>query len=66
MQDLPRIDKAIADHELEKNPVLLDLIKTLKSTGGTCHLMGLMSPGGVHSHQNHIVALARILNDNGI
>lgn len=66
MQDLPRIDKAIADHELEKNPVLLDLIKTLKSTGGACHLMGLMSPGGVHSHQNHIVALARILSDNGI
>lgn len=66
MQDLPRIDKAIADKELNKNPVLLELIGKLKQTGGVCHLMGLMSPGGVHSHQNHIVALADILSNNGI
>lgn len=66
MQDLPRIDQAIANHTLEQNPVLLDLIETLKKTGGSCHLMGLMSPGGVHSHQNHLVALAKILNDNQI
>ena len=66
MQDLPRIDHAIECHDLEKNRVLLDLINSLKQTGGTCHLMGLMSPGGVHSHQSHIVALAKILNDNNI
>lgn len=66
MQDLPRIDQAVENHTLENNPVLQELISTLKTTGGTCHLMGLMSPGGVHSHQKHIVALAKILNDNGI
>lgn len=66
MQDLPRIDHAIETKEIEQNPVLCELIETLKQTGGTCHLMGLMSPGGVHSHQNHIVALAEILNKNNI
>jgi len=66
MQDLPRIDLAIKDGSLEKNPVLLDLIDKLKKTKGTCHMMGLMSPGGVHSHMNHFVALCQILNDAGI
>ncbi len=66
MQDLPRIDYAVENHNLEQNQVLVDMIQTLKQTGGVCHLMGLMSPGGVHSHQNHIVALAKILNDNDV
>lgn len=66
MQDLPKIDQAVQNKTLDKNPVLLKLINTLKQTNGTCHLMGLMSPGGVHSHQNHILALAKILNDNNI
>ena len=62
MQDLPKIDLAIKDGSLKKNPVLLKLIEKLKENGKTCHLMGLMSPGGVHSSQHHIVALAGILN----
>ena len=66
MQDLPKIDQAIKEHTLEKNPVLLELIDTLKNNKKVCHLMGLMSPGGVHSHQEHIVALCDILNRNGI
>lgn len=66
MQDLPKIDQAIANHTLEKNPVVVELINTLKKNGGTCHLMGLMSPGGVHSHQSHLVALCEILNRNNI
>ncbi|MBP5615237.1 MAG: 2,3-bisphosphoglycerate-independent phosphoglycerate mutase, partial [Alphaproteobacteria bacterium] len=66
MQDLPKIDLACKDGSLAKNKVLQNLIETLKQTKGTCHLMGLMSPGGVHSHQNHITALAKILDDNGI
>jgi 2,3-bisphosphoglycerate-independent phosphoglycerate mutase len=65
-QDLPRIDNAIEKHELEKNPVLLNLIQKLKETNGTCHLMGLLGPGGVHAMQRHIVALARVLNDNEV
>lgn len=66
MQDLPRIDTAIVDGSIKTNPVLLDLVDKLKSTGGVCHLMGLIGTGGVHAQQSHIVALARILSDNGI
>ena len=66
MQDLPKIDLAIKDGSIEKNPVLIEMINKLKASGGNCHLMGLMSPGGVHSHQTHIEALCKILNKNGI
>ncbi len=66
MQDLPKIDLAVQNGSLAENPVLLKLIDTLKNNGKTCHLMGLMSPGGVHSSQKHIVALADILNRHGI
>ena len=66
MQDLPKIDLAIKDGSLEKNPVLCELIAKLKETKGACHLMGLMSPGGVHSHQRHIEAVCAIMQKNGI
>ena len=66
MQDLPKIDMAVKDGSLAKNPTLVKMIETLKSNGKAAHVMGLMSPGGVHSSQDHIVALCRILNDNGI
>ena len=66
MQDLPRIDQAIENGTIAQNPVLVELINTLKKNNGTCHVMGLMSPGGVHSHQKHIVALCKVLSDNGI
>jgi 2,3-bisphosphoglycerate-independent phosphoglycerate mutase len=66
LQDLPRIDQAIADGNLAKNPVLASFIAALKASGGAAHLMGLMSPGGVHSHQNHIAALAGLLDQAGV
>lgn len=66
MQDLPKIDLAIKDGSLAKNPVLLNMINTLKANGKAAHVMGLMSPGGVHSSQEHIVALCDILNQHGI
>jgi len=66
MQDLPRIDAAIASGELAKNPALLDFIQKTKSGTGVAHLLGLLSPGGVHSHQSHMVALAKILAQHGI
>ena len=66
LQDLPRIDAAVADGSLAQNPALLSLIERLRQSGGRCHLLGLVSPGGVHSHQNHIVALARIVSDHAI
>jgi 2,3-bisphosphoglycerate-independent phosphoglycerate mutase len=66
MQDLPRINTAIAEGEIEKAPALRGLIARLRGTGGTCHLVGLVSPGGVHSHQDHAVALAGILDRAGV
>ena len=50
MQDLPRIDRAIADGSLAASPALAAFAAALKRSGGAAHLMGLMSPGGVHSH----------------
>ncbi len=66
MQDLPRIGRAIADGSIAQAPALADLIARLRASGGTCHLMGLVSPGGVHAHQDHAVALARLLAQAGV
>ena len=66
MQDLPRVHEAIASRAIEKTPGLQALIAKLRESGGTCHLIGRVSPGGVHSHQDHAAALARILSDAGV
>lgn len=66
MQDLPRIDRAIVDGTLASNPNLGHFIARLQQTGGTCHLTGLVSAGGVHAHQDHIMALARIIADANV
>ncbi len=64
--DLGMISLAIEDGEFEKKPALLDFIHDMKKAGGTAHLMGLTSPGGVHSHQDHIVAAAKIIAAAGV
>jgi 2,3-bisphosphoglycerate-independent phosphoglycerate mutase len=66
MQDLPRIGDAIASGEIKSAPALNGLIEALRKSGGTCHLIGLVSPGGVHSHQDHGAALAKIVTGAGI
>ncbi len=66
MQDLPRIDAAIADGSLAKNAQLATFIAALKKSGGTAHLMGLVSNGGVHAHQAHIAALANAISAAGV
>ena len=66
MQDLPRIDRALADGALAADPLLTGALARLKENGGILHLMGLMSPGGVHSHQDHLAALARIAAAAGV
>ncbi len=66
MQDLPRIGRAIADGSIARAPALVGLIEKLKASGGTCHLLGLVSPGGVHSHQDHAAALARLVHAAGV
>ncbi len=65
-QSLPRINKAIAEKILEENPILKNLIETLQKNKKACHLLGLFSPGGVHSHGDHLRALIKILNAQGI
>ncbi len=66
VQDLPRIDEAIEQRKLASNSTLKAFIAKLKANDGTAHLMGLLSPGGVHAHQNHSATLANILNATGI
>ena len=66
MQNLPRIDRAITDGSLAAHPDIQSLITQLKQTNRVCHLLGLVSPGGVHSHQNHIIALAKIVANAGV
>src|SRR5262249_42017986 len=65
-ETLQRITDAIAGHEIDRAPALRGLIDRLRETRGTCHLMGLVSPGGVHSHQDHAAALARLLAEAGV
>src|SRR4051794_33027509 len=66
MQDLPRIDLAIQDGSLAKKPELAAFIARLKASKGACHMLGLLSPGGVHSHQNQMAAVARIIAEAGV
>ncbi len=65
-QDLPKINKAINDDSLAQNPDLLDLVTGLKEKNKPCHLIGLFSDGGVHSHFDHIIFLANFLTKNKI
>ncbi len=61
-QELGRIAAAIEDATLADAPALRNLIAALRESGGTCHLLGLVSDGGVHAHQDHAAALAGILH----
>src|SRR5215472_16038003 len=61
LPDLPRIDKAIAEGAVADMPALRDFVGRVGKSGGTAHLAGLLSPGGVHSHQDQIAAFVHIL-----
>jgi 2,3-bisphosphoglycerate-independent phosphoglycerate mutase len=65
-QELVRIGDAVADGSIGKLPAFVNFVEALKRSGGTCHLMGLVSPGGVHSHQDHAAGLARHLSNAGV
>jgi 2,3-bisphosphoglycerate-independent phosphoglycerate mutase len=64
--DLGQIDLAIEDRSFFENKAILDFAAKVKEAGGTAHLAGLTSPGGVHAHQDHIVAAARVLTEQGV
>ena len=64
--DLGMIDLAIEDGDFAVNPALRTFIAALEASGGTAHVAGLASPGGVHSHMSHIVEAARVIAAEGI
>lgn len=64
--DLGQIDLAIEDGSFDAQKALLAFIAALKESGGTAHLMGLASPGGVHCHQNHIAHAAKVIAAAGV
>jgi 2,3-bisphosphoglycerate-independent phosphoglycerate mutase len=65
LQDLPRIDAAIADGSFAQNAVLRGALEAAAARGARVHLVGLVGPGGVHSTDAHAVALARMARDAG-
>jgi 2,3-bisphosphoglycerate-independent phosphoglycerate mutase len=65
-QDLTRINRAIEQGEFARNRALNKCFDRLQKSGGTLHVMGLLSPGGVHSHEDQIFALLKIAADRGM
>ncbi|HIP36086.1 MAG TPA: 2,3-bisphosphoglycerate-independent phosphoglycerate mutase [Crocinitomix sp.] len=65
-QDFTRINKAIKDNEFQQHPILLKALKQAKTSGKKLHFMGLVSDGGVHSHQNHLMTLCDMAKSHQI
>lgn len=65
-QDLLKINKAIECHDIEENEAILAAIEHVNKNGSTLHLKGLISPGGVHSHQKHFYALLDLARKKGV
>src|SRR4051812_35063452 len=60
-QELPKIDQAIQNGQYASNSKIQSLIANLKSSGKTCHVLGIASDGGVHGHIRHFIATCNIL-----
>jgi 2,3-bisphosphoglycerate-independent phosphoglycerate mutase len=66
LQDLPRIDAAIADGTFDVRPAFLRACERARETGGSLHTVTLVGPGGVHANDRHLVALARMAAGQGV
>ena len=64
-QSISKIDKAIADGSFHRNPAYCQAIESAVSQGKAVHIMGLLSSGGVHSHERHIVEMLRLAAAKG-
>jgi 2,3-bisphosphoglycerate-independent phosphoglycerate mutase len=64
-QDFTRINQAIEQGDFAKNPVFHRLLSSLKQEKKTLHVMGLLSDGGVHSHENHLFAFLSLCKHQG-
>ena len=65
-QDFTRIDVAIRDGQFARNAVLVDAVDAAHAGGATLHVLGLLSPGGVHSHERHIAAMVEMAASAGV
>ena len=65
-QDFTRISKAIDDGEFQTNEILVSTCRQAKEQGGTLHILGLLSPGGVHSHEDHMEAMIGLASSLGV
>jgi 2,3-bisphosphoglycerate-independent phosphoglycerate mutase len=64
-QDFSRIENALQDGSFQRNPALLQTIDAAVAAGGAVHVMGLLSAGGVHSHERHLLAAAELAAERG-
>ena len=65
-QELTRITKSAEEGDMEKNPALLNAMQSAKENGKALHFMGLLSDGGVHSHNTHLYALLKMAKSLGL
>ncbi len=65
-QDLTRVDRALETGEFQTNEALVGVCRAVVASGGTLHVLGLLSPGGVHSHERHIHAMLRLAQAQGV
>ena len=66
LQDLPRIDAAIADGSFFENPALVEACRRAAEPGGRLHVISLIGPGGVHANDRHLVALVELAARGGV
>jgi 2,3-bisphosphoglycerate-independent phosphoglycerate mutase len=64
-QDFTRISNAVKDGSFNSNAALLGAVEASRKHASTLHIMGLLSPGGVHSHEDHFLAMVRMAADKG-
>ena len=64
-QDFTRVTQAIRDGSFHDNTALCSAIEAARKNGGTVHIMGLLSPGGVHSHDDHFIETVRLAAERG-
>lgn len=64
--DLVRISKEALDDQMKENPVFVELFDHVKKYESTLHLMGLIGPGGVHSHEGHLIGVIKAAKQHGI
>lgn len=65
-QDLTRINNEIANHAFFENPILKKTLEKARKNNSAVHVIGLLSPGGVHSHEDHICAMINMIHQAGI